>query len=154
MLRYQIKAAISCWVQMNFSFWSKFNLSPDRKRELGEGWWWRFGSGELSWWIWTKAGGGHRRIGYNGRRLWSVIPLSGRQSRDRGRGVCARVCVCVSEGGYSGSFTCANMLCSSTCGNIDKKKNKKTPKTPRSVSLPSLSIFNLESTRGHSCYRT
>lgn len=37
MLWYQIKVAISFWVQMNFSFWSKCNLSPDREEELGEG---------------------------------------------------------------------------------------------------------------------
>lgn len=29
---YQIKMAISCWVQMNISFSSKFNLPPDWER--------------------------------------------------------------------------------------------------------------------------
>lgn len=67
---YQIKMAISCWVEMNISFSSKFNLSPDRERKQGEACWWRLGAGELSWWIWTKAGRGHRRLGYREKPLF------------------------------------------------------------------------------------
>lgn len=95
---YQIKMAISCWVEMNISFSSKFNLSPDDERKQGEACWWRLGAGELSWWIWTKAGRGHRRIGYRRKLLWCVIPLSVSESRDwKGEE-------------HNGCFTCAYTL--------------------------------------------
>lgn len=106
--KYQIKMAISCWVEMNILFSSKFNLSRDRERRQGDACWRRLGAQELSWWIWTKAGRGHRRIGYRGKLLWCVIPLSVSQSTDwRGRNTTVVLLALT----HSPSSTCININC-------------------------------------------